>query len=160
MCLVRTAAGVPAACFGVRSRVRWLLERVLPWHSDSSNDGDDGAASRQLAVNPARRYGTILLWYGAGVGAIERAFQEHTESWLIARCYRDTPPMLLESSCATEEDAGAAARRQAVTGGASRRGKGRRAAAVGRRCGTALGGGEAARAVLMDRQAKWQTPRE
>lgn len=35
----RTAGGVPAACFGVRSRVRWLLERVLPWHSDSSNDG-------------------------------------------------------------------------------------------------------------------------
>jgi hypothetical protein len=30
MSLGRTAGGVPAACFGVRSRVRWLLERVLP----------------------------------------------------------------------------------------------------------------------------------
>jgi hypothetical protein len=86
--------------------VRWLLERVLPWHSDSSNDGGDGGASRRLAVNPVRRYGTILLWYRAGVGAVEGAFQEHTESWLIARCYRDTAPMPLESSCATEEVAG------------------------------------------------------
>jgi hypothetical protein len=65
-----------------------------------------GGASRRLAVNPVRRYGTILLWYRAGVGAVEGAFQEHTESWLIARCYRDTAPMPLESSCATEEVAG------------------------------------------------------
>jgi hypothetical protein len=39
MSLASAAGGVPAARFGVRSRVRWLLERVLPWHSDSSNDG-------------------------------------------------------------------------------------------------------------------------
>jgi hypothetical protein len=99
-----------------------------------------------LAVNPARRYGTILLWYRAGVGAIEGAFQEHTESWLIARCYRDTAPMPLESSCATEEVAGTPRRGgKAVTGGASRQGR-RDAAAVGRRRGTTLA---RARAVLM-----------
>ena len=41
----------------------------------------------------------MQLWYGAGVRAIEGAFQEHTESWLIAKCYRDTLPMLLGVEC-------------------------------------------------------------
>jgi hypothetical protein len=62
MSLQRTAGGVPAACFGVRSRVRWLLERVLPCHTDRSNGGGLkwGARGRQ-ALNPADRYGTVLL---------------------------------------------------------------------------------------------------
>jgi hypothetical protein len=148
MRLVRTAAGVPAACFGVRSRVRWLLERVLPWHSDSSNDGDDGGAGRRLAVNPARRYGTILLWYRAGVGAIEGAFQEHTESWLIADATETRRPCCWSRAVLRKRSPG---RRDGGGrdgwGVASRQGR-RDAAAVGRRCGTALGGGRAVLKLL------------
>lgn len=66
-----------------------------------------------------RRYGAILLWYKAGVAAVEGSFQERTKSWLIAKCYRDTLPMLLgiELCCATVKVAGAGATGQeAVTG--------------------------------------------
>jgi hypothetical protein len=37
----------------------------------------------------------VREWYGAGIHVIEGAFEEHTESCLIARCYRDALPMLL-----------------------------------------------------------------
>jgi hypothetical protein len=44
-CLSRgTDSGVPAACFVVKSRVRWLLERALSWHTGAPN----GCASRGL----------------------------------------------------------------------------------------------------------------
>lgn len=34
-----TDSGVPAACFAVKSRVRWLLERELSWHTGVPNGG-------------------------------------------------------------------------------------------------------------------------
>lgn len=37
----------------------------------------------------------MQVWYGAGIHVIEGAFDEDTESCLIARCYRDALPMLL-----------------------------------------------------------------
>lgn len=123
--------------------MRWLLERALPWHSDSCDDGEDWGGRGRLALSPAGRYGAILLWYRAGVHAVEGAFQEHTESWLSsARCYRDALPMLLEASCATEEDlVGAAA--EAVTGaqGQERRSSSRSVSQQGR----------SSRATLWDR---------
>lgn len=92
--------------------MRWLLERALPWHSDSCDDGGIWGARGRLALNPAGRYGAILLWYRAGVHAVEEVFEEHTEPWLmIAICYRDRLPMLLEASCATEEGLGRGSRR-------------------------------------------------
>jgi hypothetical protein len=47
------AGGVPAACLRVRSRVRWLLEQALPWHSGSCNDGGDGGGGRLGSVRHA-----------------------------------------------------------------------------------------------------------
>lgn len=32
-----TGSGVPAACFVVKSRVRWLLEWGLSWHTGAPN---------------------------------------------------------------------------------------------------------------------------
>jgi hypothetical protein len=107
-----------------------------------------GGAGRRLAVNPARRYGTILLWYRAGVGAIEGAFQEHTESWLIADATETRRPCCWSRAVLRKRSPG---RRDGGGrdgwGVASRQGR-RDAAAVGRRCGTALGGGRAVLKLL------------
>ena len=63
-----------------------------------------------MAVNPAGRYEAILLWYKAGVHAVEWAFQYHTDSWLMANnCYRDSLPMLLEEAVQWKAVAGAGA---------------------------------------------------
>lgn len=55
------------------------------------------AGCSERTLNPARRYGAIWQWYRTRVHVIEGAFHGTTGSCLIAECYRDALPMLLEA---------------------------------------------------------------
>jgi hypothetical protein len=63
------AGGVPAACLGVRSRVRWLLERVLPWHFDRCRGAREGGA--RWARHSIRRAGMGARGSGTEPGAMQ-----------------------------------------------------------------------------------------
>ena len=88
MSLERTAGGVPAACFGVRSRVRWLLERALPWHSDSSNGGR--TRNRESEGRSIRRTGMEQFCCDTEPGSMQsrehsRSTQNHVCSEMLPR---------------------------------------------------------------------------